>query len=423
VSLYDRWHTAKPRIGTDGDPVPKCREHKQYPSTDHGKGDRWQVRWRDHNGKQCKRNFPKKAGIDPEISAEAFDAKVKNDLDRGRYMSPEAGKVTLKFYGDQWLAAQTFDASTRESVELRLRLHVYPHLGEYQLRGLRPSVIQGWVRSLHGTLADSYVRTLFANLSGLLTAAVDDGLIAKNPCRAASVKPPTVNRRRVIPWSTDLVADIRDALPDRYTELVDCGAGLGMRQGEVFGLSVDDLDFLRAVVHVRRQVKIVGARLVFAPPKGGKERDIPLPESVALRLAARIEQYTPTTVMLPWRTPAGKPQAARLLFVSRERKPLNRNYFNTFVWKPALKACKVEPTRANGFHALRHHFASVLLTGGVDIRALAEYLGHNDPGFTLRTYTHVMPSSTDTMRKAVDRALNGQTVDGLTQTSSALDVP
>jgi site-specific recombinase XerD len=148
-----------------------------------------------------------------------------------------------------------------------------------------------------------------------------------------------------------------------------------------------------------------------------------LPESVALRLAARIEQYPPITEMLPWRTPAGTPEATRLLFVSREHKPLNRNYVNTFVWKPALKVCGTEATRTNGFHALRHHFASVLLTGGVDIRALAEYLGHTDPGFTLRTYTHLMPSSTDTMRKAVDLALNGRKVDGLTRTASALDVP
>jgi integrase len=61
----------------------------------------------------------------------------------------------------------------------------------------------------------------------------------------------------------------------------------------------------------------------------------------------------------------------------------------------------------------------VLLAGGVDIRALAEYLGHSDPGFTLRTYTHLMPSSADRMRKAVDRALNGETPDGL----PARDVP
>jgi integrase len=44
-------------------------------------------------------------------------------------------------------------------------------------------------------------------------------------------------------------------------------------------------------------------------------------------------------------------------------------------------------------HALRHFYASVLLDGGESIKALSEYLGHHDAGFTLRTYTHLMPSS------------------------------
>ena len=57
--------------------------------------------------------------------------------------------------------------------------------------------------------------------------------------------------------------------------------------------------------------------------------------------------------------------------------------------------------RANGMHALRHTYASVLLEDGVSIKALAEYLGHADPGFTLRTYTHLMPSSEDPARTAV----------------------
>jgi integrase len=46
----------------------------------------------------------------------------------------------------------------------------------------------------------------------------------------------------------------------------------------------------------------------------------------------------------------------------------------------------------------------VLLEDGVSVKALAEYLGHADPGFTLRTYTHLMPSSEDRARAAVDRA-------------------
>jgi integrase len=57
-------------------------------------------------------------------------------------------------------------------------------------------------------------------------------------------------------------------------------------------------------------------------------------------------------------------------------------------------------------HALRHYFASVLLDAGESVRALAEYLGHSDPGFTLRTYAHMLPASEDRTRRAVDAALS-----------------
>jgi integrase len=91
----------------------------------------------------------------------------------------------------------------------------------------------------------------------------------------------------------------------------------------------------------------------------------------------------------------------------RPQAPLDRRHFNTYVWKAALLAAEVEPSRANGTHALRHFYASVLLDAGESIKAVAEYLGHSDPGFTLRTYTHLLPSSAQRMRQAVDRALTG----------------
>ena len=55
-------------------------------------------------------------------------------------------------------------------------------------------------------------------------------------------------------------------------------------------------------------------------------------------------------------------------------------------------------------HALRHAYASVLLDARESIKALSEYLGHSDPGFTLRTYTHLLPSSETRTRKAIDDA-------------------
>ena len=69
-------------------------------------------------------------------------------------------------------------------------------------------------------------------------------------------------------------------------------------------------------------------------------------------------------------------------------------------------------TRESGFHALRHHFASVLPVNGSDIRALATYLGHTDPGFTLRIYTHLMSNAADRMRAAVDHVLATGGADG-----------
>jgi integrase len=59
-------------------------------------------------------------------------------------------------------------------------------------------------------------------------------------------------------------------------------------------------------------------------------------------------------------------------------------------------------------HALRHFYASVLLDSGESIKALAEYLGHSDPGLTLKVYAHLMPTSRDRARKALGEALRPQ---------------
>lgn len=86
------------------------------------------------------------------------------------------------------------------------------------------------------------------------------------------------------------------------------------------------------------------------------------------------------------------------------------------VWRPGLVKIGLasEPIRdargrkrfvndpRDGMHALRHYYASVLLADGVSIRELAEYLGHGDPGFTLRTYIHMLPDSHERAIKAID---------------------
>ena len=357
------------------------------------------VRWRDPDGNQRSKTFER------EKEAKNYKTNVEADLLRGEYIDPTAGKVTFKTFATEYLDAQTNDST--ELVRSRLRLHVYPVLGGKRMNQIRPSTIQARLRST-SHLAENYRRVIFEHVSTVLSAAVDDEVIRKNPCKAASVSRPRLESKKVKPWSAEWVAGVRRAVPDRYAVFVTIAAGLGLRQGEVFGLSPDDVDWLRGEVEVQRQVRVInGTKLVFALPKGGKARTVPLPSTVREDLAAYLAKFPAREVTLPWRQVDGKPVTARLVLTTPrgEQKALNRKNFNPNVWKPALEATGIPSSRENGCHALRHFYASTLLDAGETIKAVSEYLGHSDPGFTLRTYTHLMPSSADRTRKAVDAAM------------------
>ncbi|MFG2971207.1 hypothetical protein ACGFZS_48875 [Streptomyces sp. NPDC048288] len=99
------------------------------------------------------------------------------------------------------------------------------------------------------------------------------------------------------------VPAVREALPDRYRLLLVIGAGLGLRQGEALGLALEDIDFAKEAVHVRRQVKMVRAKFCFALPKCREVRDVPLTSSVARAIQQYIEEFAPVPVMRPWGTP------------------------------------------------------------------------------------------------------------------------
>jgi integrase len=242
---------------------------------------------------------------------------------------------------------------------------------------------------------------------------VDDGVVARNPFDAGSVRRPRVQATKAVPWDLTRVRLVSEHLPARYQAMVWLGAGCGHRQGELFGVAVDDVDFLGRVVHVRRQVRIIDGVLVFSLPKGGKQRSVPLPDSVGLRLSAHIAEHGTTSVTLPWRVPGGAPHTEALLFA--DGGALKRNDLNR-VWRSARAGAGIAPTRDNGMHVLRHTAASAWLAAGVDVRTVAEFLGHSDPGFTLRVYTHLMPNAADRARKAMDVFFE-------VGAGSALDVP
>ncbi|MFI9079439.1 tyrosine-type recombinase/integrase [Streptomyces sioyaensis] len=395
--IQDRWYKAE--TGPDGKPV-KVKTDR------FGVGMRYRARYIGPDGSEKSKSFPDKQ----KRKAEAWLSNIEADMSQGRYIDPSAGVVTFGQYASEWMAALTTDPVTRESVEIRLRKHAIPYFGERPMASFRPSHLRVWMRQLEATgRAASYRRSIFANVSAVFTAAVEDRVIAENPCRARSVRAPRLDPRKIKPWSVDRVMAVHEALPAAHREMIAVGAGCGLRQGEIFGLAVEDVDFLTGTVHVVRQVKLIrGCKPVFGPPKGGKERAVPLPETVGFALAAHITRHEPVEITLPWKTADGPPVTASLLFFDARGKSLNRTRFNANVWKRALQSAGVPLGRENGMHALRHFYASVLLDAGESIKALSEYLGHHDPSFTLRTYTHLMPTSETRTRAAVDRVFRGE---------------
>ncbi|WP_432010440.1 tyrosine-type recombinase/integrase [Streptomyces cucumeris] len=398
--IQDRWYKTDP--GPDDKP-------RRVKTDRYGTGKRYRARYIGPDGTEKSKSFPDKQ----KRLAEDWLIKTAADMSRGQYIDPRAARITFQQYGERWLATHTTEINSRDAAERRLRLHVFPCLGTRPLVSFQPGHIRTWLSELESAVPSaSHRRIIFGSVSALLSAAVDDGLMPRNPCLARSVKGPTAPPSKVVPWTAEQVFAVQAALPERYRAMVDVGAGCGLRQGEIFGLPLDDVQFDSGWLAVRQQLKRIRGKFVFAPPKRGKIRDAPLPTAVATALREHMEHFPPVKVTLPWLKPDGPPVTKTLIFSGQAGRAVRSSHFDDFLWKPALAAAgfipqpekgeRYQSAREHGMHALRHFYASVLLDAGESIRALSDYLGHSDPGFTLRTYTHLMPSSERRTRKAVD---------------------
>jgi integrase/recombinase XerC len=137
--------------------------------------------------------------------------------------------------------------------------------------------------------------------------------------------------------------------------------GSGLRVGEVTGLTLDRIDLDRG------RVLVLG--------KGSKEREVPMSDYAVAALVRYLDEGRPAMAAPGLDT----------LFFNRRKKPFSQRDIRTMVEqyvKRLLPGRRVSP------HTLRHSFATHLLEGGADIRAVQELLGHASVATTQR-YTHV----------------------------------
>lgn len=403
------------------------------PTERHGKGKRYKVAG--VPGVRA-RSFPDKQ----KKAAEAWLAKAQAESARDEFIDPRDGNMLLREYVEKhWWPSRTGDPATLETVSRRVRNQILPYLGSLPLRQIKVASLRQWLKELEGVISPGTAVAAWGYLNNILDCAVDDERIRKNPCRATTIKAPSKPPTKARAWSRERVAAVQAALPAMYRILVDIGVGAGLRHGEALGLSEDDVDFEAGVLHVRRQIRSVGGKLVFSLPKGNKTRVVPLSGFLAARIREHVAAFPPVAVTLPWKDPRPPqtkveakeraPQTHRLLVANRNASAVRANMWNENHWKRALAAAGIIPepekvkrktgrghrlvyqsAHEHGFHCLRHTYASVQLDSRENPVAVSKWLGHADAAITLRVYGHFLPDADGRGRQAMDAWFTAGTV-------------
>lgn len=406
--IEDRWWTKKPDPETG-----KKRKTARY-----GKGKRWRVA-----------GIPgvKDRSFEREADAKKWLADAQTDSTRGTFYDPRDGAITLQEYVEEhWWPNLRKPPSTKESMKRRVFGHILPHVGHLPLNRIGYDEILAWQTKAERNIEVSTLSTTWRHFSSIMQAAHKAKRIPANPFRDEDLKAPSVPKSKAKAWPPETVIAVRAELSARYQILLNLGIAAGLRQGEAFAFSPDDID--GDEIRVVRQIVRINSRLGFAPPKGNKERIAPCPPALARAVKEYANLFPTVEVALPWVDPdrpnlawEDRPRRTVRLLVTTPRTggtsggAMNRQHFDEGIWKPALHAAGVIPApeveevhrpgkpalrrvrwnmpREEGFHVTRHTFASIVLQAGETVTQLAAWLGHSDPAFTLRTYVHFMPKS------------------------------
>lgn len=318
----------------------------------------------------------RKRGFRTKRDAEAFASTVEVKKLTGAFIPETAGRITVAELAPAWLSRkeQSAAASNYRMLESAWRVHVSPKWGRRQVSSVTIVDVEAWVAQMlkDGRGATTVLRA-HGVLSGILTDAVKGRRLAMNPAKGIENLPRKTARRHVYLTADDVHRLAAEA--GEHQALVFLLALCGLRWGEAIALRVRDVQFLRRRLSVVENAVQLGVDHSVGVPKGRVSRSVPVPEFVLSQLS-----------------PLCADKGGHELVFSKDGKFLPRPKSGDGWFAGAVKRAKVQTITP---HDLRHTAASLAISAGVNVLALARMLGHKDPSVTLRVYAELLDSDID----------------------------
>ena len=295
-----------------------------------------------------------------------------------------AAKIqTLKQYGELvFMPAKTISISenSRNSFQGVLDHWIYPAIGDLKLPEVTPANIAALLLSMQAQgKAHATVIKCYTVLNSLFKMAYLSDAIPKNPMDKVERPKPRKDETKQDDVEAYTVEEVRHILsclerePIKWRALVRLLIDTGIRRGECCGLKWDNVDFKENTITIKWNLCYTPAKGVYLDtPKNGKARTIDVdPDIMALLRMLREDQSHHAISPFVF-TQDNSPEPMHPQSPTRYMKKFAERY----------NVPDLHP------HKLRHTFASIAITSGVDVASISEKLGHSDKAVTLRMYTH-----------------------------------
>ena len=324
-------------------------------------------------------------------------------------------EISFSDYLDYWMenyAKTNVKHTTYTGYEKKIRLHIKPGLGKYKLKALTPAILQEFINRKYN---EGYSRNTIAVFKGILSGAISYaveplGFIQSSPMQAVKLpssraKPQVPTRQKV---KQCITKDQMQRIFERFPEGHSCHIPLqlayrcGLRLGEAFALTWNDIDFTTNTLHINKQVQNVNDFWTFTEPKYSSARKLKIDSKLTDLLyrtrqaQKKAEEYYGSFyhhLTLNSHNQIVEKNGERIELVNIRE---NGSYIQPRVMQHAGRVIHYQlGIKEYDYHSLRHTHATMLLEAGANPKDVQHRLGHKNIDVTLQIYTHVTEKMQD----------------------------